>query len=214
MTSRRAFSLPELLVSMSMMVAVMVVLIGMYSAARGSFDYGNARLQLQQRCRETLQRISVDLVTAIPGPKGEAIVAPATNNVDASEIIFYTSEDFLAAEQSAAPNTNRSEYWDPTTDLPYFLYRLRYDVNQQTLTLEKLSEATPGNYLVVSSRGLAGVDQGAQAPRLTSVVFRRLSLNSVRVQVELEQSVRGDDGSRRTVHYALESATLSPAAQP
>lgn len=211
---RRGFSLPELLVSMSMMVAVMVVLIGMYSAARGSFDYGNARLQLQQRCRETLQRISVDLVTAIPGPTGEAIVSPPANNVDSGEIVFYTSEDFLAAEQTTAPNTNRSEYWDPTTDLPYFLYRIRYDANQQSVFLEKLSQTTPGNYVVLSTRGLGGIDRGPQAPRLTSVTFRRLSLNSVRVRVELEQSVRGDNGSLRTVRYALESASLSPAAQP
>ncbi|GMU54113.1 MAG: hypothetical protein AMXMBFR33_32590 [Candidatus Xenobia bacterium] len=215
----RAFTLIELLVTMGLMIVIMTSLAGMYNSARSSLQYGANRLDIQGASRETIARIALLAVTAGPSsgkiqttPLTQgALVSPVAAGTPQSFLTFYTPDDFLAPELSVPPNTNRAKYWDPTqtSRLPVFLYRIRHDAPTRLLLLEKLD---PASGSVLASRVLAGKSgSGSNAPRLTNVTFTRLENASVRVQIRMQATVRGDDGRPRDVNHTLESALLFPA---
>ncbi|MEW6280564.1 MAG: hypothetical protein AB1758_18210 [Candidatus Eremiobacterota bacterium] len=217
-----AFTLVELLVVMGMMVSIMIILIGMFKGARGSFEYGNSRIGMQQRAREAIKRVTVLVVSGIDsGATPErAIHVPAADGASDNQLVFCTTEDVLVPESSNP--ANRSKLWNPVTQPqpPIFRYRIRYDNAQRRLVLER---GTPGQDLLTPaaflpdpntpSRILADSDSDRGGARLTGVTFTRQRANAVRVSVQFQGTVRSASGVERDITYDLDSVVQLPAVQ-
>ena len=128
---RRGVSLVEVLVVTGLMTLLTLILTEIYFASYKVFEHGSAHTDIQQRCRETVNRI-VPLIMGASEPAltQDAVYLP--DNVDASrgsELWFYSPDDLFG-----------NAVYDPRNPVFYF-YRVRQLSGD--VVLEKL--AMPGS---------------------------------------------------------------------
>lgn len=92
---RRAFTLPELLVSLLLVGIISLTLTLAFSSAYPALDTALGRVELDLRCRLALERTIPLLESAVPAQQ-EALYAPA-DGADGPAVIFSSNQDFLGS---------------------------------------------------------------------------------------------------------------------
>lgn len=92
---RRAFTLPELLVSLLLMSIISLTLTLAFSSAYPALDTTLSRVELDLRCRQALERAVPVLESAMPAQQ-EALYAPA-DGADGPAVVFSSNQDFLGS---------------------------------------------------------------------------------------------------------------------
>lgn len=179
---RRGLSLAEVLVAMGVMGLLSLALMNVFGVTMTTVRHGEGHLAMQQKARETMRRLEPILSTAIPPTTTqEAIYAPTMGNTLPS-VQWSSTEDLFGN----APIVPRAP--------DFYLYEIIF--NAGTLTMRRIDPPL--------------ADSRILGTNLTAVSFQRISLYTLRVQIEVQEQVRRAAGARETMSHRLETLIQLP----
>ena len=186
---RRGVSLVEVLVVTGLMTLLTLILTEIYFASYKVFEHGSAHTDIQQRCRETVNRI-VPLIMGASEPAltQDAVYLP--DNVDASrgsELWFYSPDDLFG-----------NAVYDPRNPVFYF-YRVRQlsgDVVLEKLAMNGTTLASPPPRVLGKAMG--------------DLTFERIDTGLVQIEVAASAKVRGAVNRERTIDTKLRTTVSIP----
>lgn len=172
---------------MGIMVLVTVLILGIYGNSFNAFRRGTSRLEVQQRAREVIRRVTPLIMSSkAPTPLDEAVIEPPTGE-SRSFVEFHTADDLLGP---MAPINPRA----PT----HLVFRIWFSDNDKSVRVSRLSAV--GGSPVGDVRFLGH--------RVNSVEFERLAVNLVRVSVSVTAPVITAVSSSEEIEV-LRSAVVS-----
>ncbi|GMU54684.1 MAG: hypothetical protein AMXMBFR33_38300 [Candidatus Xenobia bacterium] len=188
--SRRALTLLEILVSLSLLGVVGVLVLQIFLAVNRVSQYGGARIEVQNATRLAMRRLVPLIESAIPPASNQSAVTRPADGQTGRVLEFTSSIDHLG---NAAP--------DPRNPV-YLRFRIRHAGPE--LWLEQLGGGAPPPRLL---------------GRLQQVEFTNLGGESVRIALRAEAQTRTLAGVTETVSSELTTQVYLPyhlhqAAQP
>ena len=200
----RAFTLPELLITMALVSIIGLVLTVVYNQSYTSYDHGSTRINLQTKGRQAVERITPVVLSAFPG-SGETIYVPDSNGTSASELVVSTTEDWLEPNYPSA--TTSALMASGVGDIGYHTYRVV--LRNGDLLLERVvaNGAAWDSDTSVTPRTLAHTDL-----QTTLVEFEvtRESANALRVRLLMRGKARGANRQERDIEHELETILHVP----
>lgn len=185
---QNGFSLAEVLVSMAILALISTTMVELYQMSVNTLRQGGSRIDLQQRTREPIRRVTPLLSTAIPpSATQEAIYAPLTAAPAAPAVQWSSTEDLFGN----VPVDPRA----PT----FRLYELNFNSGTGELVLNQIQPPLP-----------AGVQPRVVARNLAAVSFEHLSLNSIRMTVRCDELIRRAGGERTNSSFTVDTMIQIP----
>lgn len=213
--SRRGHTLIELLAVLAIMALTSTVVLAIFLHSSMTFEYTSAKIGLQGQARELLKRVGPILVSGIQpdASYASAVIQPALLAVESDSIVFATTEDYQSEPQVSPPN--RCEFWTGSipSPIPIFYYRIRLDPVKRSVSLDKVQKDSSGVYNQVGS-GRALLRSEADRIQVMKLSFRRLTLNAVRIHIELRGVCRDARRHSRSVDFTAESLIQMPSVHP
>lgn len=206
------FTVPELLVVMTITGLLTAVLAIFYSQSRLTLQRGMARTELQQRARLASIRIIPKITSTIYQPATDTtptinpIASPPSTNDENStpanpgrEIVLNTTAEFVQTqlrEATIVPFNPRAPVYDQL--------RLRFEVDE---TDPELGDRGT----LIMDRNTAGTNDDVPiASNLTSVIFRVLPGNVVRLRVEARGYIPNATSGRSVTSEVYETDIFLP----
>lgn len=231
---RNALTLAELLVSISVFSVISLMLVYFFVYSKGVFATGSAHLELTERCRFAMSRITPLLCSTVdPSGSNSAVtifappsVVPVATGASGTLIRLATSEDWCHPNFPGGLGSGLSAVADPSTVrirlyqirpvtglgvLPQWVLEKVSDDSSQPVSLSPMAEnsATYGTarFLIRPSGG--GTDQsGIYAVDFTE--FGTGQGQMVRVAIGAQRKVRGYDGATKDYRFSIVSNVAIP----
>lgn len=179
---RRGLSLAEVLVAMAVMGVLSIALLNIFGLTMTSVRHGEGHLAMQMKAREAVRRLEPLLSTAIPPTTTqEAIYLPAVGGSGTS--IRWSSTEDLFGTNAITPRAPH-----------FYLYEINFAGG--ALTMRRIDPPGP--------------DSRVLATNLDAASFEHLTLNTVRVQVQVSEQVRRAAGAHETLTQKLETLIQLP----
>ncbi|MGE0492011.1 MAG: PilW family protein [Vulcanimicrobiota bacterium] len=201
---QKAFTLPELLITMALVSVIGLVLTVVYNQSYTSYDHGSTRVNIQTKGRQAMERLTPVVLSAFPG-SGQTIYVPDSNGTTASELVVSTTEDWL--EPAYPSPTTSALSATGLGDITYHTYRVV--LRNGDLLLERVI-ANGSNWDTdpnLAPRSLAHTDR-----QTTLVEFEvtRESTNALRVRLLMRGKTRGANRQERDIEHDLETILHVP----
>ncbi len=180
---RRGLTLPELMVSLSLVALLTLVLTMLFHQTSRVAAMGGNRLDVQQSVRETVRRLGPLLESAVPPEPGEVAIRFPDEGDTALKVEFYSPTDLLGDQPVDLHN--------PT----YRLYRIEFSA--PSLWLEQLDPPPTREPRML-------------AAHLRKVEFTLLDPGTLKVFVEARARGRDVRNQERTFDERLETAIHLP----
>jgi prepilin-type N-terminal cleavage/methylation domain-containing protein len=221
-SSKRGFTLLELIVASAIMLSLSVVITGLFATSKQSLVHGSNKLAIQQLARLSMNRILPYLQTVVPltdvtKPILEIDGATATLGGSGHSISFSTPHDF---------NTFPEPAYVPRAPVYYF-YKIAFETTpKHELYLEKVQPSgalappiVPAleSYSPVNIQVLAHGDKKADAftmadaqITLEDVLFTWVRQAEMEINIKVSGPVRGAKNQQRMVDYELDTRIQFP----
>lgn len=151
MKRSHGFTLPELMIVMSIMLIIGGVVASLFTRGHSLYRHGETHIEMQRSGRIVIARITPYVSSMFDGdiPIGNPIVTPSPDPLATStDVVFFTTEDWLTPGYPSATTSSLAVVDHESLESLKFLYRVRLDDKDSGGTghvlLEKLSynEAT------------------------------------------------------------------------
>lgn len=213
--SLRAFTLPELMIAMTILGVIGTVLTLLYDGSYASINRGTGRLALQQRGREILRRVGPVVLSAFEDPNDPApddILWPPDDGNSYDSLVLSTTEDWLDPSYPSATSSARMA--PDVASINYFKYRIRLE--NGNIDLEKgtwddaTSTFTPTGG--VRHLGVSNAPDSVDAVSIEAFRAENLAKNAVRVSVDLRVVIRNAGKGQEPVNQTLATVIQIPYA--
>jgi len=177
-------TLIEVLVSTAVLLLLSTILLRIYDVSRSAYVTGTGRLALQQRARQTLQRLSSRLTQAIPASVDQDAVfvkndeEPKVNNALDSKVVY----------------TIPADPFDPRAPV----YRKKWILYRHDTRMVTTNADNPADPDLVLARNVDWLELKVLPP------------NAVRMTVVTRSTTRGTGGADKVQDYRLQTVIQIP----
>ncbi len=177
-------TLIEVLVSSAVLLLLSTILLRIYDVSRSAYVTGSGHLALQQKARQTLQRLSSRLTQAIPAS-------------DAQDAVFTENDEeprVTGPLDSKVVYTIPADPFDPRAPI----YRKKWILYRHDTRMVTTNADNPGDPDLVLARDVDWLE------------LRVLPPNAVRMTVVTRTTVRGTGGHDKVQDYRLQTVIQIP----